>query len=294
MEANTNTLELEIHVKPGTVTQNFEQFKEMVKVELETKYKSLDVSEDSLQEARSARARLNKAKESLKESMRSAQRQNDEPLVVPKAQAKELEALLDEAIYTLDEQIKAIEENRRNEKMRKAMEICDSVFADASDDVKELASRCKWVVRSEWKNMTYSPTKVKEDCESARKEIESALNILFGEFAPQMFEDFIQYGSISNAVLEGQRLAKIKEANSKYGVPKTSEAHELSEAPECPSSHYVAVFSVRTPESFMESDKDNQYGSVNFRFSGKLYQLKWLKHLCKTEGINLEYINKEN
>ena len=56
-------MELKIFVEPGKVTQNFAEFKQMVKSELETKYLNIAVTEESLKEAKDARARLNKAKE---------------------------------------------------------------------------------------------------------------------------------------------------------------------------------------------------------------------------------------
>lgn len=298
----TTGLELQIIVQPGTVTQNFEAFKEMVKNELETKYKNLDVSEKSLQDAKAARARLNKAKAALKESMRSAQRENDKPLMVPKAQAKKLEELLDEAIVTIDEQIKAIEGKRRDEKLKRANEVKDKVFSDASDEVKELAGKCRWIVLSEWGNVTYQMSKVEEDCTKARKKIESALKLLRGEFAPQMLDHFIRNGSVSDAQEEGLRLEAVKAENEKYIAPKPK-AESTTAPPACsqtieapatvPASLQVPTKKER-PEDFIESEKDKRVGSVDMRFTGMLYQIKWLRHLCNQEGITLQYIKKEN
>ena len=279
---DTTGLELEIVVKPGTVTQNFDAFKEMVRNELETKYKNIEVSEESLKEAKSARARLNKAKQSLKDAMRSAQLENDRPLVVPKAQAKELEYLLDEAIETLDSQIKRIEEDRKSAKLDECAKRYFEAFKDATAEVKEIADRCAWIRKKEWVNVTYPLSNVEADCKKARKRIESALKLLKGDFAPQMLEHFILNGSVTEAQEEGQRLADIKEQNDRFVSPLKTEEKDIKEK------------KVIRPEAFVESGLDLRKGSVDMRFSGMLYQIKWIRHICEAEKISLEVIKKEN
>ena len=274
---DTNKLELQIFVEPGKVTQNFAEFKQMVKRELETKYMNISVTEENLKDAKDARARLNKAMSSLKESMRSAQRQNDEPLKVPKAQAKELEALLNDAIIIIDTQIKRIEDKRREEKHSKALGVYREVFANAPEDVREFADRCEWIIKDEWSNATYSLAKVKSECISAVTEIDSALQLLTGEYSAQMLEDFRQYGSIAKAQIEGQRLAKAKEEF------KHLSRQNLKKAREYP-----------TPEFYISTEEDLRVGSMDIRFIGRLHQLKWLRDLCKDEGIKVENLRKNN
>lgn len=286
----SRAMELEIFVEPGKVTENFEAFKEMVRVELETKYKNIDVSEESLKDAKAARARLNKAKESLKESMRSAQRQNDEPLKVPKAQAKELETLLDEAILVLDEQIKAIENKRKDDKFAKAMDIYREVFGKQTEDVRSLADKCKWICRAEWSNLTYSASKVKEDCERAAFECKSALALLKGEYAPQMLEDFKENGSISKAQYEGQRLEKAKEDYREFfarQAPIPDQSQMVMNTIKVDAEPYT----VNPPTFFRQSKDDDRIGTMAILFRGKFYQMKWLRHLCKQEGITMEIVN---
>ena len=210
------------------------------------------------------------------ESMRSAQRQNDEPLQVPKAQAKELEALLNDAIVILDTQIKRIEDKRREDKRGKAMGIYREVFEGVSADVREFANRCEWIIKDEWTNATYSLSKVKDDCESALNEILSALQLLTGEYAEQMLDDFRQYGSIAKAQLEGQRLARAKAELNRY----TKDSDKKREYP--------------NPSSYIHSEDDLRFGSMDIRFIGRLHQLKWLRDLCKAEDIKVENLRKEN
>jgi len=263
----------------------------MVSLELETKYKNIDVSEESLKEAREARARLNRTKTALEEMVRSAKRQNDKPLEIPKQRAEELKALLDDAIQTIDVQIKQIEQKRRDEKFLSALEIYKEVFSDASPDVRQFADRCSWICKAEWGNATYSDKKVREDCTKAKDEILSALQVLSGEFAPQMLDDFMQYGSLAKAQIEGGRLQRVKEEQMEFlskqnlTVPKAENI--IKPTNEDPHT-------VNPPTFYRQSEKDDRVGSVDMRFKGHLYQIKWLRAVCKAEGIEITTIQKEN
>lgn len=286
------SMELTIRVNPGTVTQNFAEFKALLKEKLDNEYKNIVVTDEGLREAKAARARLNKAKESLRENMRSAQRQNDEPLQIPKAQAKELEALLDEAILTLDEQIKAIETKRFDDKYREGLRVFEEVFDKESENVSSFAKKCKWICKPEWGNATYSMKRVREDCERAAFEVKSALALLTGEFAPQMLDDFRNHGSISKAQLEGKKLEKAREEYRNYlasQAPMPDQSSQAMNTIKVDSEPYT----VNPPTFFRKTEEDDRIGSVDMRFRGKLYQIKWLRSICKAEGIELEFIKEK-
>ena len=297
LEDKTN-LELQIFVNPGTVTENFEEFKRMVSHELETKYKNIEVSEESIKEAREARARLNKTKTALEEMFRSAKRQNEKPLEISKKRAEELKALLDDAINTIDIQIKQIEQRRRDEKYIKALEIYKEVFSDVPADVRQFADRCSWICKAEWANSTYSDKKVREDCSKAKDEILSALQVLTGEFAPQMLQDFIQFGSLAKAQIEGGRLQKAKEDHeallARQKEQKTTPPPEVKAEESLSYSSFKDPITVNSPTFYRTSPSDDRVGTVDMRLKGHLFQFKWLKAVCKTEGIELSIINKEN
>ena len=307
MEEKTN-LELQIFVKPGTVTDNFEEFKKMVSLELETKYKNIDVSEESLKEAREARARLNRTKSALEEMVRSAKRQNDKPLEIPKQRAEELKALLDDAIQTIDVQIKQIEQKRRDEKFLSALEIYKEVFSDVSPDVRQFADRCSWICKAEWGNATYSDKKVREDCTKAKEEILSALQVLTGEFAPQMLDDFMQNGSLAKAQIEGGRLQRVKEEHEAFLAKQKAQnvqsaqsiatSAEQAPIPEMKTENlckpsFEEPHTVNPPSFYRKSEADDRVGTVNMTFKGTLYQLKWIRAICQSEGIEIS-IHKEN
>ena len=278
------SLSLSVIVKPGTVTDNFEQFKESLRMELESKYSTIEVSEEHLKEAKDFRAKLNKAKDQLKATMRSAQAENDQPLVVPKQQAKELEQILLEYISTIDHQIKEIEEKQRKLKMDEATAIMAAAFADASEEVCEIAVKCEWIKKPEWGNKTYSPGRIAKDSREAREQIEHALELFTGDFRPQMLADFIKYGNLAKSQLFGAQLQKQKEA---YEAAKKAKA-----APVVPEAITPEPEEERSPESASSEQEQNKENYI-IRVEATADQIRSLVDFFKENDIHGS-IRKEN
>lgn len=307
MEGN-NGMELQLIVKPGTAVSNFEDFKAAVAQELEEKYMHMEVSDESLKEARAARARLNAAKDSLKAAMRSAQLQNDEPLEIPKKQAKELEQLLSQAISTLDVQIKEIEAKRREQRMITAKGIMAEIIASFPEAVQEIAVRCDWIVKDTWGNATTSTAQIKRDVTQACQDIQTALMTFNGDFRPQMLDDFIEYGNVSKALLFGQKLQRQKDAYEDAQRRKREEeaaraaaaaipapAPEPQPEPEPdpepePEEEQFAMpaeqFGVITLEEPRAVEKDDMLQAyINIKIVARRYQIKWVLEAMKRANI---------
>lgn len=306
MENNSNEMSLSVIVNPGTVIDNFNEFKTLIKQQLDEKYSTIEVSEERLKDAKEARAKLNKAKASLKEAMRSAQAQNDEPLVVPKQQAKELEQLLDSYIVQLDSQIKEIEAAQREERLRKAGEIFLETVATYPPEVQEIAVQCKWTVNEKWANATYSQLQVKKDCKAYCDDIEKALQSFEGEFRPQMLADYIKNGNLSNSLLFGIQLRKQKEAYeaaqkakaeaaaSKVNEPtpeKTIAQEPASDEQEpVPALRVVTMMEVISPVEFMGKENANARAFINLRITAPRYMIEWIMAVMKNQGMAYERI----
>lgn len=206
-------MDLVTKVKPGTVSTNFEEFKELVRKEMEDNFKTIVVTEDQLQSAKDARATLNKAKAALKDAVKSMQAENDEPLKTAKSQAKELEAILDDAISTLDSQIKTIENRQREQNMDKAMNVLASKLDRLSQDQNKFAVECmSWLQNPKWANKGTSFQSIMKECDEKVALIQQAWDLLEGDFRPQMLENFKQYGDLAKAQLYGKELERQRKA----------------------------------------------------------------------------------
>ena len=295
-------LSLSVIVNPGTVTENFQQFKQLLQQELDEKYSTIEVSEERLKDAKEARARLNKARSSLKEAMMSAQIQNDEPLIVPRQQAQELDQLLGSYIVRLDTQIKEIEAAQREQRLRKASEIFIETVASYPADVQEIAVQCKWTVNDKWGNATYSTLQVRKDCKAYCDEIQTALQTFEGEFRPQMIADFIKNGSVSQALLFGTNLRRQKEAyearwKAEDGVsaPEVKEPVPEKETAQEPVSHEQEatapqrMIQVVSPTEFMDTTPQaSRRAYIDLRITAVRFMIEWLLHVLKDKGMSYE------
>ena len=95
---------------------NLEQLKADLLPRLE-KYKNLVVTEDSIKAAKDDKAALNKLKKAISDQRISIKKQYLEPYNELERQCKELDAMIDEPIRAIDNQLKAFDEAEKKEKL---------------------------------------------------------------------------------------------------------------------------------------------------------------------------------
>lgn len=288
-------MELVTKVEPGSVTTNFEDFKEALRIEMETKYKSIVVSEESIKEARDARAVLNKAKEGLKDAVRSMKAQNAEPLKMAETQAKELEALIDDAINTLDGQIKRIEDAQRKQRTDSAIQILAQKLERLPMEVNEFAAGCMdWLINPKWGNATCRFIEINKDCDEKVERIQNAWDLLQGEYRPQMLAQFQKTGDLAKAQLYGMELSRQKEAFSapqKENIP-ISENKPVYDEPvqEAPKAQEGIL--IEAPEAYDNKENSHNKCKAVFKLVCMRYQMEWFLATCERFGIVLERQDK--
>lgn len=196
-------------VQPGSVSTNFEQFKEVLQKEMEEKYKSITATDENLQFARDARATLNKAKAQLKSTVTAAKKENEAPLQTAIAQAKELEAILDDAISTLDVQIKKIEEARRTDRMDKARKILAQKVDKLDPELIKLAAACmSWLENPRWGLAGVTFSELNSEIDEKINRLKQAWELFQGDFRDRMLDEFCKDGDIGRAQIVGMNLQK--------------------------------------------------------------------------------------
>ena len=288
-------MELVTKVEPGSVTTNFEDFKEALKKEMETKYKSMAVTEESLVEARKARAVLNKAKEGLKDAVRSMKTQNAEPLKIAENQAKELEALIDDAINTLDLQIKGIEEGQKKERTESAIKVLAQKLERLPMDINEFAAGCMdWLINPKWANATCRFIEINKDCDEKVERIQNAWNLLQGKYRPQMLAKFQKDGDLAKAQLYGIELSKQEEMFSlpqKESIPNSEIKLVYDEqVPEAPETQKGIL--IEAPEAYDNKENSHNKCKAVFKLVCMRYQMEWFLATCERFGIVLERQDK--
>ena len=143
---------------PANIDFNFEEQRAWLVERLEF-YNGLVVTEDTIKDAKADRAKLNKLKEAMDSRRKEIKREWLRPYNEFEAKVKELTALVDKPIGAIDGQLKAFEEQRKEEKMQQIIDTYDSLISDTIKDIIPLER----IIDKRWMNATMSMTKVEDE-----------------------------------------------------------------------------------------------------------------------------------
>lgn len=164
-------MSLELNIVSGTVSipqeiENLEQLKSELAPKLEY-YNNLVVTEDSIKEAKSDKAKLNKLKTAVEDRRKDIKKQVMglyEPL---EKQCKELTSLIDAPINAIDKQIKIFDERSKNmkfEQLRAHFDIIDKPdFIKIEDVINPKWANATMKIKNLWAEMDESINRIKAD-----------------------------------------------------------------------------------------------------------------------------------
>lgn len=190
---------------PARVEWNYEELKaELTKATAD--YKGLVYTAETIGDAKKDKAKLNALKKALNDARIRKEREYMEPFTVFKAQVGELVKLIDEPLAAIDGQVKAYEEQRRQEKAAaiKAL-ISGKNFPDGYN--------LRPVMNPRWLNATYKESQISAELDAALERIKAdtaTLNSL-PEFSFEAVEVYKQTLDVSAALNEARRLKDIKD-----------------------------------------------------------------------------------
>lgn len=230
-------LRVEQYQLPSTITANWDEIKSEISAKL-TDYSVMVYTEDQISRAKADKAYLNKLKKAINDERIRLEREYMKPFDDFKAKSKEVIALIEEPIAKIDEQIKAAEDKRKEQKM---LEI-GSLFV-----CTEFPSwvRLNMVFNDKWLNATYKMADIKADLEFTKMTIEGDLEALQDlSFSFEAIEEYKRSLNLNKAMQEGQRLSELqkrKEANEKANTPPAEEKPVVEDVvkPDEPSEWYT-------------------------------------------------------
>ncbi len=152
-------------VSLGSFEENVEEVKEAVALAVQS-FKNLEVSADNEKEGKEAKAKLNKVRKSIEEKRLEVCRQWDEPKNIFNAKCKEVVGIVDEAIKSIDDQLKVIEDNRIAGKKT----VINALISSITDgeihgtSLTDYFEQCGGIVYdSRWENRTYAKSAIEKD-----------------------------------------------------------------------------------------------------------------------------------
>lgn len=257
------------------------------------KYEGLVYGENSIKEAKTDRASLNKFKKALEDRRIELKKVYLEPYTRFEAQVKDLVAMVDKPLLAIDEQVKNYEQVLKEEKL----EGIKTFFADRVGDLEKLVSFDK-VYNPRWMNASYKEADIHKEITALLIKVESDLKVITeiqSEYELQIKDTYLKDFDLTVALQEKTRLeeqaAKLDELKKvqeeKKAAAKAAEVKPaLKPAPSAerePAPESKIRHEVKGPPTF----------TLDFRVIGTREQLLSVKEYMDNNGIKYGAVPKE-
>lgn len=136
---------------------NYEDVKNWV-TQKAKEYKSLIYTEETITEAKTDRATLNKLAKAINDEKIRVKKEVLKPFEDFESKCKELQGIIVDASNSIDTQVKAFEEKEQNEKKEKIKEIFDSYVG-----IYKNVINFDMIFNPKWLNKSYTMKKITED-----------------------------------------------------------------------------------------------------------------------------------
>ncbi len=154
------------------IKANFEETKAQLE-ELVKPYKGVIVDASNLRESKADIARIRKVEKSIDEYRKMVKKYVTVPLTAFEDKCKELKAVCTEAVTAMDEQVKAIEQKQKDEKIESLR-----LYFDAQEKKYPDYVSFDQVFDDSWENKTCSIEKCQQDILSYLAEVEKDIDII--------------------------------------------------------------------------------------------------------------------
>ena len=242
-------------IKP--VIFNFDELKSDLTTAL-ADYQNRAYTEDTIDEAKADRAKLNKLKKAINDERIAREKEYMQPFNEFKAQAKELCDMIDTASSGIDEQLQAVEQKRIDEKDK----VIEALYADIISNYDLPFLTLEKIFNEKWYNKGTSEKAISKEiteiCEKTVKDLEVIERLPYAFEARTVYQITLD---LNNALEKGELMSKTSEQK------KEAEAEALKET----------------------ASTDVTY---DFTFTCKITRSQSiaLKQFCKENGIVLQRI----
>lgn len=194
---------------------NYEEIKNWV-IEKSKEYKSIVYTEDTIENAKTDRATLNKVTKAINDEKIRLKKEVLKPFEDFEKKCKELQGIMIEATNSIDSQIKSFEEKEQNKKREKIKEIFNTYIGDFKDLI-----RFETIFNSRWLNKTYSIKNIEEEIKHIVVKTNNDFEVIDGQIKDEVinkqvkayyFKNIAEPTVLGNSLQEG---LKIVEANKK-------------------------------------------------------------------------------
>lgn len=187
-------------------------------------YENVVYTEDNMKQAKADRAELNNLVKAIEECRKKVKKIINEPYDVFETELKEVLALIQEPVGIIDKQVKAFEDQQKEEKKAKIKVAYDEVIGDL-----ESVLPFEKVFDSRYLNQTYklatAQTDIKSKVEKTRTDLET-IDSLESKYKLNAKDVYIKTLDLSKALAENKRLSDLEEKLEAEKRRKTEEEAE--------------------------------------------------------------------
>lgn len=277
---------------PRVIEWNHEELKTELRTQLEV-YKNLVVTPDAIKSAKSDRANLNKLATAVEEYRKDVKRRCLEPYNELEAKCKELVGIIKEPIEAIDTQIKAFEEQEKDEKYKALKEFFESKVGDMADTIVfEKILDPKWGNKS--KGLDELKGSLEDHIDRVREELKK-LEEQFGDvpYKVAVVNKYMENYNYSAALVEATTLKfryeqeqKKKQAAEEALKATRQKREEQAQVQLEPVSEQAQPVQQTVPVT------NEPVGTVSFTVKGTRAQIIALREFMKSNGIQFAVIRK--
>lgn len=199
MELRINTWK-----SPEVIDFNFEELKEEI-TNKSAFYKNMVYTDETIKDAKSDRALLNKFKTALEDKRKEVKKQCLEPYNQFEKQIKELVAIIDEPVKLIGEQITEFEDREKAEKHEQIIELFNKAGFQSFVTLEQIFD-------PKWLNKSVSLKSIEEELTNTVYRIGHDVTTInsLKEYSFEALEHYKKTLDLASAIAEGQRLADIQ------------------------------------------------------------------------------------
>lgn len=230
---------------PKVIGFNFDELKAELTARLDY-YNSLVVTEDTVKEGKAERAKLSKLREAVEAKRKEVKRDYMAPYTDFESKVKELVAIIDAPIAAIDEQLKAFDDLRREEKRAEIQKTYAALVPAEMQTILPFER----IFDPKWLNATVKIKAVEAGLAAMVQQTEDDLQVLDmvePEFAAAVRARYMETLSIGTALRYKQTLVAAAEAAKRraeaMAAPAAAPAQEpepVQEAPAAPAEPELA------------------------------------------------------
>lgn len=199
MELRINTWK-----SPEVIDFNFEELKEEI-TNKSALYKNMVYTDETIKDAKSDRALLNKFKTALEDKRKEVKKQCLEPYNQFEKQIKELVAIIDEPVKLIGEQITEFKDRENAEKHEQIIELFNKAGFQSFVTLEQIYD-------PKWLNKSVSLKSIEEELTNTVYRIGHDVTTInsLKEYIFEALEHYKKTLDLAGAIAEGQRLADIQ------------------------------------------------------------------------------------